>query len=677
MAELGYSTIDVCRTLTQAIGRTRSVEEIYAAALDALEQGLGVHRASILLFDPDGVMRFKAWRGISTSYRQAVEGHTPWAPDTPNPQPILVANVDHDPSMAAYLPTFRREGIAALAFIPLVSVGRVIGKFMLYYDAPHELDQEQLKLADIVAAEVAFAVDRTAAWDAARQMTDRLRFALDAANMGTWEWDLAANHVKWSENLERIHGLPAGTFDGSFASYEREIHPEDRERVLESAGRAVREGLPHDVEYRIVAPDGTIRWVEGKGQVEYAADGRPVRLAGVCMNITRRKHAELERLDAAREASRLKDEFLAVLSHELRTPLNAILGWVQLLQSGSLSRDRASDAIGIIERNARLQAQLIDEILDVSRIVAGKLQIERVPTHVPQLVEIAVNTIRPAANAKRIAITTTEGTELPPIEGDHERLLQVLGNLLSNAVKFTPEGGTVAIECAASDDWVTVDVIDSGPGIAPEFLPYIFDRFRQADASTTRPHGGLGLGLAIARHLVEPHGGTIGAGSDGPGRGTRVQMRLPMAPLGHRAGSLEPAPAAVEPRGVTSDPILPGVRVLVVDDEPDARDLLDALLSRQGAAVSQAKSADEALALLQDTPMDLLVADIAMPRMDGYDLMQRVRAISPGLPAIAVTAYARPEDRARALDAGYHAFHPKPVDAASLLRTARALAGGK
>jgi PAS domain S-box-containing protein len=667
------STIDVCRHLTQAIGRTRGVDEIYAAALDALEHGLGVRRASILLFDPDGVMRFKAWRGLSDTYRRAVEGHTPWSPDSRDPQPIVVPDVAADPSLGSYGDTFSREGIAALAFFPLVSVGGVIGKFMLYYDAPHALDEEELKLAGIVSAQVAFAVERTAAWDAARRIGERLRFALDAAAMGTWEWDFATGHVTWSDNLERIHGREPGSFDGRFESYEREIHPEDRERVLESAMRAAREGLPHDVEYRIVLPDGTARWVEGKGRVEYALDGRPLRLAGVCTDITRRKQAELARLDAAREASRLKDEFLAVLSHELRTPLNAMLGWVQLLQSGSLPRDRAADAIGIIERNARLQAELINEILDVSRIVAGKLQIERVPTHVPQLIETAVNTVRPAAHAKRIAIVPAIAPELPPIEGDHERLLQVLGNLLSNAVKFTPDGGRVEIACSESEGWVVVDVTDSGAGISPEFLPFVFDRFRQADASTTRPHGGLGLGLSIARHLVELHGGTIHAESDGPDRGTRVRVRLPAAQLVDHAASLR-SPFVHEPRPALPDPILPGIRVLVVDDEPDARDLLDALLSRQGAAVKQARSADEALALLEATPMDLLVADIAMPRMDGFDLMERVRAISPGLPAIAVTAYARPEDRARALDAGYHAFHPKPLDAASLLRTARALA---
>ena len=520
--------IGVCLRLTAAIGQTHSIDEICAIALDALAEGLGVSRAAILLFDGQGIMRFKAYRGLSESYRRAVEGHTPWSPDSPAPQPIVVGDVTDDRSLAPYLAVIQAERIAAMAFIPLVSAGRVIGKFMLYYDSPHVLSADDVQLAALIASQIAFAVARTEAEAQARRSEERLLFALDAASMGTWDWDLATNTVRWSDNLERIHGLPPGTFDGAFSSYEREIHPDDRQRVLDSVQHAVRDGVPHEVEYRLVAPDGTIRWCEGKGRVEHE-NGRPVRMTGVCMMITRRKEAELARLAAAEEANRLKDEFLATLSHELRTPLNAVLGWVQMLQGDEVAPDRMRHALGIIGRNAKLQAQLIEDILDVSRIITGNLRIECVAIDVPQLIDNAVSAHQPAAAAKRIDVVKVGVRPVSRIEGDPKRLEQVLGNVLSNAIKFTPEGGRIEIQCAASSEGIDIAVQDSGIGITAEFLPFIFDKFRQADSRSTRTHGGLGLGLAIARHLLEEHGGRIDARSDGAGQGTTVTIRLPAA----------------------------------------------------------------------------------------------------------------------------------------------------
>jgi len=513
--------------LTRALASSRTVDEIYDAALDALREGLGVDRASVLLFDPDGVMRFKAHRRLSLAYRQAVEGHTPWRPDSINPEPIIVPDVTTDPSLAAYLPTIRAEGIAAMAFIPLVNRGSVIGKFMLYSDVARAFAPHELQLVGIIAAQVAFAVERTRTEEHARRAEARLRFALDAASMGTWDWDLLTSAVEWSDNLARMHGLPEETFDGTFASYEREIHPDDRSRVFASVERAMAEGVPHEVEYRIVAPDGTVRWVEGKGRVEYAQD-RPVRMTGVCMMVTRRKEAELARLAAVEEASRLKDEFLATLSHELRTPLNAILGWVQLLEVGTLPPDRVRHAIEVIARNAKLQGQLIEDILDVSRIISGKLDIEREPVSLSQILETLTNSIAPAAAAKRVAITSCVSPRIPEISGDGRRLHQVFSNILSNALKFTPEDGAIEIVADVEDGDVIVRVKDSGCGIDSAFLPVVFDRFRQADSSATRRHGGLGLGLAIARHIVEQHGGTITALSPGVGLGTTVITRLPV-----------------------------------------------------------------------------------------------------------------------------------------------------
>ncbi len=664
------SQIAVCLSLTEAISRTRTVEEIYASALDALRHGLGVSRASILLFDPDGVMRFKAYRGLSEAYRAAVEGHTPWTPDSPNPAPIVVADVDKESSLTTFLPTIRAEGIAAMAFIPLVSLGRVIGKFMLYYDEPHTLEPDEIQLAGLIASHVAFAVERTTTEEQARRSEERLRFALDAASMGTWDWDLDTQAVTWSDNLAAVHGLPPGSFDGTFSSYEREIHPDDRERVLASVRRAITEGVPHDVEYRIVAPDGTIRWCEGKGRVEYE-NGRPARMTGVCMMVTRRKEAELARLAAAEEASRLKDEFLATLSHELRTPLNAILGWVQMLETGAVSAERIGHAIGIIGRNATLQAQLIEDILDVSRIITGKLEIEREPVFMPVLIDNVVTALLPSALIKRIEVIKLVAADIPPIEGDTKRLHQVLGNVLSNAIKFSPEDGQVEIACDVCGDCIEVEIRDAGVGIAPEFLPYVFDRFRQADSASTRQHGGLGLGLAIARHILEQHGGDIGAVSAGTGHGTSVKIRLPIR--GYLSRSSFAGHSARRDPGVELR--MEGATVVVVDDQADSRELLAILLDRCGAHVVQCHGAEAALKALDTSGVHLLVADIAMPHMDGYQLIERVRQSQPALPAIAVSAYARPEDRAKALAAGYNAYCVKPLDGPELLRTIRGVLG--
>ena len=657
----------VCLELTRAISKSRTVEEIYTAALDALSAGLAIHRSSILLFDPDATMRFKAYRGISESYRRAVEGHSPWTPDMRDPEPIVVPDVMNDGTLRAFQPAFMAEGIAGLVFIPLVSMDGVIGKLMLYLDRPGTLDVDQMQLAAVIAGQVAFAIQRTRAEAQAKRSEARLRFALDAAEMGTWDWDLATNTVVWSDNLERIHGLPPGTFDGTFASYEREIHPDDRQRVLASVQRALRDGVPHEVEYRLVAPDGTIRWCEGKGRVEYQ-DNTPVSMSGVCMMITERKEADLARLAAAEDASRLKDEFLATLSHELRTPLNAILGWVQILVSGQLPPDRVRQAIDVIGRNARLQQQLIEDILDVSRIITGKLQIERIPVSVPALLETVVAGAAPAAGGRQIALEQRVDHGLPPIEGDPKRLHQILNNVLSNAIKFSPAGETITLECAARDRWLEISIRDRGVGIAPEFLPYVFDRFRQADSRATRSHGGLGLGLAIARHLVEEHGGDINAESDGPGRGTTVVIRLPVGFDGEALAGARPVI-----KHSAADVNLHDLAVLVVDDQIDSREMLSALLEQRGARVIQCHDAASALRRLSTDRVDVVIADIAMPEVDGYELLERARATGHLMPAIAVTAFARPDDRDRAFAAGYTAYCAKPIDVGQLLTTLRGL----
>jgi PAS domain S-box-containing protein len=659
MSTASSSPLATALLVTRAISRATSTEDVYSAALDTLAQALNVPRSSILQFDADGVMRFKAWRHLSKTYREAVEGHSPWRPDTPNPQPIVVSDVAKDPSLERVRATILAEGIAALAFIPLVSMGRVIGKFMLYYDAPHTLSDEERQLAEVIAAHVSFALARTRAEESSRVSEERLRFALDAAAMGTWEMDLGTRMMTWSGNLERIHGYAAGAFDHTFEHYQRIIHPDDRPRVLTSIQWAIESGKPYDIEYRVVGADGAARWVESKGRVEYQ-DGRAVRMTGIAMAVTRRKEAEFARLADAHEANQLKDQFLATLSHELRTPLNAILGWIHVLEHDAGSPERVRHAMDIVRRNAKLQAQLIEDILDVSRIITGKLTIEPQTVDLSALVETTLSGLLPAAALKQIQITREIPGDMPLIEGDPKRLQQILGNVISNAIKFTPEEGDVHVRCHVSGDRLLIEVRDSGAGIAPELLPHIFDRFRQGDSRSTRRHGGLGLGLAIARHLAELHGGDIEAYSEGADRGTMFRIGLPIAVDAEFVARTHvgAAEAAVD---------LTGCNVLVVDDLEDSRELLVRLLHEWGAMVLQCPSAHTALAALSATRFDLLVADIAMPDLDGYDLIEHVRRLNNErgqVPAIAVTAYARREDRDRALAAGYNGYCAKPLDTA-------------
>ncbi len=1166
MLTTGNPRITACLNLARAISRTRTVEEVYSVALDALEEGLGVSRSSILLLDSDGVMRFKAHRCLSDEYRRAVEGHSPWTPDTPAPEPIAVHDVAEEPSLALYLSTIRSEGIAAMAFIPLVSRGRLIGKFMLYYNEPHLHSADELHLANLMAAQVAFAVERTRTEEQALRSEERLRFALDAANMGTWDWDVHTQALHWSDNLERVHGLPSGTFDGTFASYEREIHPDDRARVLGSIQRALAEGVAHEVEYRIVAPDGSIRWVEGKGRVECDAAGHPIRMTGVCVNITSRKHAELARVEAlgqasqvsqrlaaivessgdaivskdldgvvtswnraaerlfgfsasemigrpittiipsdrlseevtllsriragepvemetvrqrkdgshvpisltvspvkdrdgrivgaskvardiadrkrteteraelhrrltslvvasasllqavdtssvvaavmkvaqellvadayalwmcdaeravwrvvesagvsatfagrvieshggspvrpvtpfsralavtdveanpifaeqmavyraesiramlvcpmqlganraatlvfyyrttheftaidaetgqtlanlaaaamttadlydelrrerdasegarrrasfladatailsrsldyektlaavarlavpemadwcgvdlvapdgqlqrvavahvdpakvenawelhrryppdpevpggvhdvirkgeaammtsippalvlehardreharmlaelaltsymcvplvsangtlgaitfvygesgrhytdrdlafgqelaaraalalenafayrrVAEANRVKDDFLATLSHELRTPLNAILGYAQMLNTGVLDGERHVNGMTVLMRNAHALKQIIDDVLDVARITSGKLRLNVQPLELAEIVHNAVATVRPAADAKGVAVEIDVASAMPLILGDPDRLQQMVWNLLSNAVKFTPSGGWVKLRQQSVGSSVELTVADNGHGIDPAFLPHVFERFRQADSRFSRDHGGLGLGLAIVRELTELHGGTVSVASAGRGTGATFTIKLPahVAPASSPAGE---RPVEIHHRGPAAHipaERLKGVRILAVDNEPDALGLLRIILENMGADVVTVANAEAALTTLRNAAFDVLVADIGMPGTDGLELIRTIRRSFPSpknqIPAAALTAYARSEDRVAALASGFQMHLAKPVNASDLVITVATLVG--
>jgi signal transduction histidine kinase len=388
---------------------------------------------------------------------------------------------------------------------------------------------------------------------------------------------------------------------------------------------------------------------------------------------------EQEARRQAEEANRIKDEFLATLSHELRTPLNAILGWAQMLRMTKLEEATALRAYATIERNARAQAQLISDLLDVSRIITGKLRLEQKPIDLSAVVEAVLDTVRPAAEAKGISVTVWSEPPVSPVFGDPDRLQQVIWNLLSNAIKFTPREGRVEVHLRQVLGSVEIAVTDTGSGIQPDFLPFVFDRFRQAESTTTRSHGGLGLGLSIVRHLVELHGGTVAVASAGPGMGAIFTVALPVRASFSPSFGLELAAPPAAADDAWNAVLLSGVRVLVVEDDEDTRELLVRALERGGAQIEEAGSVAEALAALDRGLPDVLVSDIGMPGEDGYSLIRRLRARSrdqgADLPAAALTAYARSEDRAQALQAGFNAHIAKPVDPGELVVIVARLAG--
>lgn len=403
-------------------------------------------------------------------------------------------------------------------------------------------------------------------------------------------------------------------------------------------------------------------------------------LAAVAIeNVRLFEHERLARA-AAEDSNRIKDEFLATLSHELRTPLTAVLGWTRLLRERGLDEKTSLHALDIIERNAQAQKQLIEEILDVSRIITGKTKLDVHPITLERVIEATIESVRPAADAREIDLEFMRAGEPGLVSGDPERLQQVVWNLLSNAVKFTPRGGRIDVSLAQVDSHAQIEVRDSGEGINPDFLPYVFDRFRQADGSSTRPHGGLGLGLAIVRHLVELHGGTVRAESAGENQGSTFSVRLPLlnyASEGNEEMEVKASRVSAGNRQPDGLPSLAGLRVLVVDDEPDALEFLRIILERSSAEVLAVSSADEALRKLETFKPDVIVSDIGMPSRDGYDFIRSLRALPKehggSLPAIALTAYARSEDETMALREGFQMHIAKPFDPSELLKVVATL----
>lgn len=523
--------------------------------------------------------------------------------------------------------------------------------------------------------------------------------------------DLEGTILSWNRGAERLYGYSAEEVIGhSVALLMPPQRADDFPKIMMALKRG--ESVDHyETERR--RKDGKILQVSLVVSPIRNAAGEIIGASAVARDITERKRLEEEReqllareqaarkeaeqahtlsgellrreraaREQAEEASRMKDEFLATVSHELRTPLNAILGWSGILRRKADDTESIAQASETIERNARLQAQLIEDLLDISRIVTGRMRLDVQPVELPVVIQAALDAVRPAADAKNIRLQTVLDPRAGPVSGDPGRLQQVLWNLLSNAVKFTPKGGRVQIHLERINSHVAITVSDTGPGISPDFLPYVFDRFRQADSSFTRLHQGLGLGLAIVRQLVELHGGSVEAHSAGHGYGATFTVRLPISikqeVARYSSVRLEAKEPAVLPSPLEYPPRLEGLRLLVVDDDPDARALLTAILNKCGAEVKAAPSAAEGLERLRQWKPDVLISDVEMPYEDGYSLIEKVRALADEeggfTPAIALTAHVRAEDRLRALSSGFDAHVSKPMEPEELVTVIASLA---
>jgi PAS domain S-box-containing protein len=508
--------------------------------------------------------------------------------------------------------------------------------------------------------------------------------------------DLRGRVVFMNAVAEHLTGWRSDDARGQMCSDVFNIVNEDtRAAVISPVTRVLAEGVVVGLANHtlLIGADGTERPIDDSGAPIRNREGRIVGVVLVFRDVTERRRTEVERqavaaererlLDAERaaradaeRANRVKDEFVAMVSHELRTPLNAILGWTQLMLQGRNDPSVVERGLNIVSRNTRLQVQLISDLLDVSRIVSGKLRLEIQPVDLASVIVEAIETVQHQADSKSIRIEQELEPNIGLIAGDPARMEQVVWNLLANAIKFTPSGGRISVRLRWVDSNAELTVKDNGTGIRAEILPYIFDRFQQANSSMTRRFGGLGLGLAIVKHLVELHGGTVRAESSGEGAGATFTISLPSGSLAWSSDAMTATATQEDTYGPVS---LDTIRVLVVEDEPDTREFLRRLLQSNGATVTVVGSAIDALAAFRSDPPDVLISDIGLPDIDGYDLLRQIRegaaGSGGGVPAIALTAYARPEDRRRALRVGYQAHLVKPIESTDLLATIASFAG--
>ena len=644
--------------LTDAVGRAKGLDELLERALECLNRALEARRVAVLLFDEGSVMRFVARRGLSDEYCRAVEGHSPWAPDEGDAQPFCVEDTRSDAALAPYLPVLEREGIRSLVFVPLAFGGRLLGKFMLYYDHPCSLGPAEMQVARVVAGQIAFAVAQMRSRAELSRANDELETILGAVSEG-----IAVHAPDGALRYVNAAGTPLVGEDGSprasgaQLSSRFELYGEDGQAISPRelpSGVALATGEVTHGSFRARSrQSGEDRWFRATAQPVHDEGG--LRFAVTMFrDITEHRRA----LDAAHEAELRKDEFLAMLGHELRNPLSPIvtaLALMEMDEGGHFARERA-----IIGRQVRHMLRLVDDLLDVSRITRGKLQLNRQTLDARDVVRRSVEMVSPLIEQRGHRVDVDLSGDPLWVDGDADRLGQVVSNLLTNAAKYTEPGGRVQVRAAQRGSTVTIAVTDDGVGIEPELLPQLFELFVQGRQRLDRARGGLGLGLAIVRRMVELHGGEVSIASEGLGRGTTASVSLPIATLRRSA----PPPSRcmeVEPVPAERD------RVLVVDDNVDAADTIASTLGALGYVTAVAYDGPSALEEAARFGPNVAVLDIGLPVMDGYELAERLRGRHDALRLIALTGYGQERDRSRALESGFAEHLVKPVELPALI----------
>jgi PAS domain S-box-containing protein len=667
--------------LATGLARSSDARQAARAVNDALGETTGFSRTAVLLYEEDGVCRFVGWRGLSVEYRRAVEGYCPWKQGEPDAVPMIVNDVQADPSLTNFRSLFRQDGISALAFVPIQTEKGVIGMLMLYSSKHGTITPARVQAARSAAASLGSALARLRMAEALSTNERRFRSLVEGTDVIVWEFDAQLDAFTYvSPQAARLGYALENWLVPGF--WEAHLHPRDRQNAIDYCTGESRAGRNHRFQYRMLAADGRELWMEDFVSVEKSASGR-LLMRGVMIDITEAKHvaeALIEARATAEAATRAKSEFLANMSHEIRTPLTAILGYSDLLrEEGDILRapERRLQAIDTICGAGNYLLTVINDVLDLSKIEAGKMTVELVDTPLVKILLEVADLVRPRAAGKGVALCARLDSPVHErLMSDPTRLRQILMNLVGNAAKFT-ESGSVTLaareEARADEMRLVIDIEDTGPGLTPELASRLFVAFSQADASVTRKHGGTGLGLTICRRLAELMGGTVTLVRTAPGQGACFRVDLPLvpAPGAARIASLElPAPSA-QPRAALPAARLRG-RVLVAEDGRDNQRLIALHLSRAGAEVQVADNGRIALEQLDAAqaagqPFDLLLTDMQMPEIDGYTLARTLRERGSTISIVALTAHAMAEDRQRCLDAGCDDYATKPIDRNELL----------